>query len=188
MACPLGRYITLCKEPLDENKYLGICDAAAALNKKIPAEQCVYILNYVFPISMYNEIFKEATRVLEKNLLTRLKKVLNGPNAVQVYKSLKAYLPANSFQSACIASLAVFANNYVIHYFVVGRPKLAWTETGMALTSEKKKEVLDTYTVCENANMTAYGLYENFLRRVNMDFICSKGSGRIARGARYERF
>lgn len=188
MACPLGRYITLCKESLDENKYLGICDAAAALNKKIPAEQCVDILNYVFPISMYNTIFEEATHVIEKDLLIRLKKVLNGPNAVQVYKLLKAYLPAHSFQSACIASLAVFANDYVIHYFVVGRHKLAWTDRGKALTLEKQKEVLNTYAACEVANMNAYRLYENFLRRVNMDFICSKGSGRIARGACYERF
>jgi hypothetical protein len=180
--------MNLCKESLDKNKYLGICDAVDALNKKIPAEQCVDILNYVYPVCIYKEIYAKATLVLYPDVLTRLKKVLNGPNAVQVYKLLKAYLPAHSFQSACIASLNVFANDYVIHYFLVGPHKLAWTDRGKALTLEKQKEVLNTYAACEVANMNAYRLYENFLRRVNMDFIYSKGTGRIARGARYERF
>jgi hypothetical protein len=188
MTCSLDHYMKLCEESLDENKYLGICDAVDTLNKKIPAEQCVYILNYVYPVCIYNEIYAEARLVLHSDVLKRLKKVLNGPNAVQVYKLLKDYLPAYSLQTACIKSLHVFANDYVIHYFVVGRYKLAWTESGMALTSEKKKELLNTYAVCEIANMNAYRLYENFLRRMNMDFICSKGSGRIAIGSRYKRF
>jgi len=178
----------LCEESLDKNKYLGICDAVDTLNKKIPAEQCVYILNYVYPACIYNEIYAEARLVLYSDMLERLKTVLNGPNAVQVYKSLKEYLPAYSFQTACIKSLHVFANDYMIHYFVRGRPKLSWTESGMVLTSEKKKELLNTYAACEVANMNAYRLYEKLLWLVNKDFICSKGSGRIARGAHYERF